>query len=315
VGSAVGRAGTRAGGRAGPADTLPPFVSARPGSSGGALQQRDRPHRQHADGRHQPAQPQPGRTDLRQARGAEPGRVGEGPGGQVHDRRPPSATGAPAGLDRVRVVVGQHRHRPGHDLSDQGVHPQDRPARERVGGAPPGPRGLGHRDHPLACVRGLQRRHAPGQALAAEHPDWWFPFQYGNDANPRAHYEGTGPEILADVPDITHFVAGLGTAGTLMGVGTYLKEQKPDVQIWAIEPPAGEMVDGLKNFDEGFVPPGVHQLARLRPARPQDDRAAPRVHRVDPTAHRGGRVRRHLVGGHRRRCRQVRRCHRPRAWW
>ena len=93
------------------------------------------------------------------------------------------------------------------------------------------------------------------KALAAEHPDWWFPFQYGNDANPRAHYEGTGPEILADVPDITHFIAGLGTAGTLMGVGTYLKEQKPDVKIWAIEPPPGEMVDGLKNIEEGFVPP------------------------------------------------------------
>ena len=114
------------------------------------------------------------------------------------------------------------------------------------------------------------------QALAAEHPDWWFPFQYGNDANPRAHYEGTGPEILADVPDITHFVAGLGTAGTLMGVGTYLKEQKPDVQIWAIEPPAGEMVDGLKNFDEGFVPPvftnwhGYDLLDRKMIVRPRE---------------------------------------------
>jgi len=92
------------------------------------------------------------------------------------------------------------------------------------------------------------------KALAAEHPDWYFPYQYGNDANPRAHYETTGPEILRDVPDVTHFVAGLGTAGTLMGVGTYLKEQKPEVEVWAIEPPAGEMVDGLKNFDEGFVP-------------------------------------------------------------
>lgn len=99
---------------------------------------------------------------------------------------------------------------------------------------------------------GAMRR---AQALAAEHPDWWFPFQYGNDANPRAHYEGTGPEIWRDVPDITHFVAGLGTAGTLMGVGTYLKEVNPDVQVWAIEPPIGEMVDGLKNFDEGFIPP------------------------------------------------------------
>lgn len=90
--------------------------------------------------------------------------------------------------------------------------------------------------------------------LAAENPDWFFPYQYGNDANPRAHFETTGPEILDDVPDITHFIAGLGTAGTLMGVGTYLKKAKPTVEVWAIEPPAGEMVDGLKNFDEGFVP-------------------------------------------------------------
>ena len=93
------------------------------------------------------------------------------------------------------------------------------------------------------------------QEMAKEHPDWWFPFQYGNPSNPKAHYEGTGPEIWHDVPEITHFIAGLGTAGTLMGVGRFLKEQNPDIQLWAIEPPAGEMVDGLKNFDEGFVPP------------------------------------------------------------
>jgi len=99
---------------------------------------------------------------------------------------------------------------------------------------------------------GAMRR---AQALAAENPDWWFPFQYGNDANPRAHYESTGPEIWRDVPEVTHFIAGLGTSGTLMGTGRFLKERKPDVRIWAIEPPAGEMVDGLKNIDEGFIPP------------------------------------------------------------
>ncbi|HET9691411.1 MAG TPA: cysteine synthase family protein [Acidimicrobiales bacterium] len=91
--------------------------------------------------------------------------------------------------------------------------------------------------------------------LAAEHPDWWFPYQYANPANPRAHYEGTGPEIWRDCPEVTHFVAGLGTAGTLMGVGRFLKERNPDVQVWAVQPPAGEMVDGLKNLDEGFIPP------------------------------------------------------------
>jgi cysteine synthase B len=91
--------------------------------------------------------------------------------------------------------------------------------------------------------------------LAAEHPDWWFPYQYANPANPAAHYENTGPEIWRDVPEITHFVAGLGTAGTLMGVGRFLKDRNPAIQVWAVQPPAGEMVDGLKNLDEGFIPP------------------------------------------------------------
>ncbi|MFI5342565.1 MAG: PLP-dependent cysteine synthase family protein [Candidatus Methylomirabilales bacterium] len=93
------------------------------------------------------------------------------------------------------------------------------------------------------------------QALAQQHPDWWFPYQYGNPANPQAHYESTGPEIWRDCPEITHFVAGLGTAGTLMGVGRFLKERNPAIQLWAVEPPAGEMVDGLKSLDEGFIPP------------------------------------------------------------
>jgi cysteine synthase B len=90
--------------------------------------------------------------------------------------------------------------------------------------------------------------------IAAEHPDWVMLYQYGNEANVRAHYEGTGPEILADLPEITHFVAGLGTTGTLMGVGRYLRERKPDVKIVAAEPRYGELVYGLRNVDEGFVP-------------------------------------------------------------
>jgi [CysO sulfur-carrier protein]-thiocarboxylate-dependent cysteine synthase len=90
--------------------------------------------------------------------------------------------------------------------------------------------------------------------MAAEHPEWFFPYQYGNPANPKTHYESTGPEIWRDCPEVTHFVAGLGTAGTLMGVGRFLKERNPDIKVIAIEPPAGEMVDGLKNIDEGFVP-------------------------------------------------------------
>lgn len=93
------------------------------------------------------------------------------------------------------------------------------------------------------------------QRLADENPDWAFLYQYGNEANPRAHYCTTGPEIYADCPQITHFVSGLGTSGTLMGVGAYLKERKPTVQVLAVEPPAGEMVDGLRSLDDGFIPP------------------------------------------------------------
>ncbi len=90
--------------------------------------------------------------------------------------------------------------------------------------------------------------------LAAEHPDWVMLYQYGNEANALAHYESTGPELLADLPEITHFVAGLGTTGTLMGVGRYFRELKPDVRIVAAEPRYGELVYGLRNLDEGFVP-------------------------------------------------------------
>jgi cysteine synthase len=93
------------------------------------------------------------------------------------------------------------------------------------------------------------------QALSADHPEWVFLYQYANPANPLAHYNATGPEILADVPEITHFVAGLGTSGTLMGVGRFLKERLPEVQVWAIEPPSGEIVDGLRSLDDGYVPP------------------------------------------------------------
>ena len=92
------------------------------------------------------------------------------------------------------------------------------------------------------------------KAIAAEHPEWVMLYQYGNPANARAHYETTGPEVLADLPSITHFVAGLGTTGTLMGCGRFLREHVPDIQIVAAEPRYGELVYGLRNLDEGFVP-------------------------------------------------------------
>ncbi len=93
------------------------------------------------------------------------------------------------------------------------------------------------------------------EKLAAEDSSLVMLFQYGNPANPDAHYATTGPEILRDCPELDVFVAGLGTSGTLMGVGRYLKEQKPDVGIVAVEPPAGELVQGLRSLEDGFVPP------------------------------------------------------------
>ena len=115
------------------------------------------------------------------------------------------------------------------------------------------------------------------QRLAAENPEWVFLYQYGNPANPKAHYVGTGPEILRDCPSITHFVAGLGTSGTLLGVGRFLREKLGDaVQVWAVEPPSGETVDGLRNLDDGYIPPifedlgGADLLDRKSVVRPRE---------------------------------------------
>ena len=114
------------------------------------------------------------------------------------------------------------------------------------------------------------------EKLANEHPEWCFLNQYENDANPISHYEGTGPEIWRDCPEVTHFVTGLGTSGTLMGVGRYLKEQNPNVKVIAIEPPLGERVEGLRNLDDGYIPPifeqwhGIDVLDRKRVVRPRE---------------------------------------------
>jgi cysteine synthase B len=118
----------------------------------------------------------------------------------------------------------------------------------------------------LLRLYGAEIVHSPGvegsngairlaQQLADEDPSLFMPFQYGNEANPRAHEETTGPEILAQVPDVDVFVAGLGTGGTLTGVGRYLKRERPGVRIVAAEPLPGEQVQGLRSLEEGFVPP------------------------------------------------------------
>jgi cysteine synthase len=91
--------------------------------------------------------------------------------------------------------------------------------------------------------------------MAARDDRYFMPFQYGNPANVRAHYEGTGVEVLRDLPEVSHFVAGLGTGGTLSGVGRRLKEHDPAIRVIAAEPELGELVYGLRSLDEGFVPP------------------------------------------------------------
>nr|WP_035812597.1 cysteine synthase [Jiangella gansuensis] len=107
---------------------------------------------------------------------------------------------------------------------------------------------------PSPAAGGSNEAVRVAKGLAEQNPDWVMLYQYGNPANALAHYETTGPELLQDLPEITHFVAGLGTTGTLMGVGRYLREKLPDVQIIAAEPRYGELVYGLRNLGEGFVP-------------------------------------------------------------
>ena len=96
---------------------------------------------------------------------------------------------------------------------------------------------------------------AMARQVAAEHLDWFMPFQYENEHNPRAHYETTAPEIIHDLPDVDAFVAGLGTGGTLTGVGRRLKEHNPAVRIIAAAPHPGDMVQGLRSLEEGYIPP------------------------------------------------------------
>ncbi len=105
-----------------------------------------------------------------------------------------------------------------------------------------------------AAAGGSNEAVRVAKQMAAENPGWVMLYQYGNPANTVAHYSTTGPEILEDLPTITHFVAGLGTTGTLMGVGRYLREKIPSIRIVAAEPRYGELVYGLRNLDEGFVP-------------------------------------------------------------
>jgi len=96
---------------------------------------------------------------------------------------------------------------------------------------------------------------ARAQEMMRADPDaYYMPYQFGNVANPRAHYETTGPEILRDLPEVDVFVAGLGTGGTLTGAGRYLKERKPEVKVIATVPHPGDLVQGLRSLEDGFIP-------------------------------------------------------------
>ncbi|MEK7214912.1 MAG: cysteine synthase family protein, partial [Chloroflexota bacterium] len=97
------------------------------------------------------------------------------------------------------------------------------------------------------------------QKMAGETPEYFMPYQYGNEANPRAHYETTAVEIIKDLPEVDTFVAGLGTGGTLMGVGRRLKEHNPSARVIAVVPHPGDLVQGLRSLDDGFVPPILDQ--------------------------------------------------------
>ena len=113
-------------------------------------------------------------------------------------------------------------------------------------------------------IFGGEIRYSPGEKGSngaiemaremAEDDKYLMLYQYGNDANPAAHFETTAPEILDDLPEVTHVVAGLGTGGTLTGIGRYFAERKPSVRIVAAEPEQGDLVYGLRSLDDGFIP-------------------------------------------------------------
>ena len=159
-----------------------------------------------------------------------------------------------AGRDDPGADERQHRHLAGDGRAAQGLPDDLRDAGEHLDRTPPAARALRRADHLLAGRGRLEHRGGARQrACRAE--------SFVGDAVPvrqpgqhLSHYDGTGPELLADLPEITHFVAGLGTTGTLMGTGRYLREQVPDVQIVAAEPRYGEGVYALRNIDEGFIP-------------------------------------------------------------
>ena len=184
------------------------------------------------------------------------------PTGSVKDRVAKSmmeraeAEGAIApGQRDPRADVGQHRHLAGDDLPAEGLSVHGRDAGERHGGAHRAAEDARRGDRLLRGSKGSNGAVEMALEMAEKDPSFYMPYQYGNQANPDAHYYGTAQEIIDDLGDVTAFVAGLGTGGTLMGNGRRLKEHDPNTKIVAAEPLQGEDVQGLRSLDDGFIPP------------------------------------------------------------
>ena len=207
---------------------LRPAVALPGDGPGHEVREHPRAHRRHPARRGPRPLAEPRRPDLRQARGPEPRRVVEGPH-RAEDGRPRRARRRAApGRHDPRAVVGQHRHRARARREAARLRAARRDARERVGRAPPAPRDLRRRGRALARARrAATARSGSPRSSRPTTRRYVLLFQYGNPANPLAHYEGTGPEILRDCPEVDVFVAGLGTSGTLMGVGRLPEGTQP----------------------------------------------------------------------------------------
>ena len=275
------------------------------------LRERPRGDRQHAAGRAAAALAEARRAHLRQARGPQPDRLGQGPRRQVDDRRTPrprarsqpgqtilEPTSGNTGISLAMIC-----RRKGYPLK---VVMPDNVTEERT---------------QLLRMYGAEIVYSEGAKgsngavelaleMAEADPSYYMPYQYGNEANPRAHYDGTAVEILEELDEVAAFVGGLGTGGTLMGNGRRLKEDEPGDE------------DRRRRADAGRAGPGP-ALARRRlhpadhrphPARPQDHGLQPRRDHLDPAAAaRGGHLRRRLLGRDRLRRRPDRRASSTRA--
>ena len=182
--------------------------------------------------------------------------LGQGPRREVPGRGPRDARAAQRGLDHPRADVGQHRHRAGDDRPAEGLPGRARHARQRHQRAAPDGRAVRRRGDRLARARsGRNGAIALAKHLVSQDERFVMPYQYGNAANPRAHYETTGPEILADCPEIDVVRGGArARAARSWASSRYLREHKPGVRIVAAEPLPGEKVQGLRSLDDGFIP-------------------------------------------------------------